>query len=254
MPSIRRIDLNCDLGEGFGVYRPAADAELIPLITSANIACGFHAGDASVMRETVRLCAMHHVAVGAHPGLPDLQGFGRRNMAITPQEAYDWTLYQLGALSAFTMAEGVRLHHVKPHGALYNMAAKDARLADAIAEAIVRFDRSLVLYGLAGSELIEAGRRKGLRTASEVFADRAYCSDGSLAPRTMAGAVLEREEDVVRQVMGMVMEGAVRSIEGATVPIQADTLCIHGDTPQAPQLAKRIGQELQKAGVLVQAP
>ena len=185
------IDLNADLGESFGAWRMGDDAGVMPWITSANIACGFHAGDPTTMRATIALCAQHGVAIGAHPSLPDLQGFGRREMKISPDEVYAQTLYQVGALHALTKAAGTQLHHVKPHGALYNMAARDAALAGAIARAVHEFDASLVLFGLAGSALPKAGTATGLRVAHEAFADRRYQADGSLTPRSQSGAVID---------------------------------------------------------------
>ena len=180
---MHRIDMNCDLGESFGAYTIGNDAAILPFVTSANIACGFHAGDPGVMRKTVRLALDCHVALGAHPGLCDLQGFGRRKMDISPQEAYDLVLYQIGALYAFIRAEGAVMQHVKPHGALYNMAAKDSKLAEAIAEAVYKVEPELILFGLSGSELIRAAKKTGLQTAEEVFADRSYQADGTLTPR-----------------------------------------------------------------------
>ncbi|WP_212969444.1 LamB/YcsF family protein [Paenibacillus cineris] len=243
------IDLNSDMGEGFGVYRIGADEELMGEITSANIACGYHAGDPSVMRRTVKLALSRGVAIGAHPGLPDLAGFGRRNMDISPEETLDLVTYQIGALQAIAKQEGGRLHHVKPHGALYNMAAVSAPLADAIAEAVCRTDESLILYGLAGSELLAAGARYGLTTASEVFADRSYQPDGTLTPRRLPHALITDTDQAVRQVIRMVKEGTVTSADGAEVSIQADTVCLHGDGEHAITFARELRARLESEGI-----
>jgi UPF0271 protein len=246
-----RVDLNCDLGESFGAWTLGADAEVLASVTSANVACGFHAGDPSVMKRTVRLAGAAGVAVGAHPGLPDLAGFGRREMNVTGEELYDLVLYQVGALAAIARGEGVRLEHVKPHGALYNMAARDPRLADAIALAVRAFDSSLVLFGLAGSALVAAGEAAGLRVASEVFADRAYEPDGSLMSRARPGAVVHDPAEVVKRAIAMVREGAVTAADGSRVPLRADTICVHGDTPGAADIARRLRRGLEEAGIAV---
>lgn len=248
-----RIDLNSDMGESFGVYTLGQDGPLLDVVSSANIACGFHAGDPAVMRKTVQLAVERGVAVGAHPGLPDRQGFGRRNMAITPEEAYDMVVYQVGALYGFVRAAGGRMEHVKPHGALYNMAAKDPTLALAIAQAVYAVDPSLVLFGLSGGELVKAGRRVGLQTASEVFADRTYQGDGTLTPRRQPDALIRDADQAVAQVIRMVKEGKVRSQQGTDVEIRADTVCIHGDGPNAVEFARRIRQALAAAGIAVKA-
>lgn len=250
---MHHIDINCDMGEAFGNYAMPNDVLLFNFISSANIACGFHAGDAAVMQDTVALAIKHNVAIGAHPGLQDLQGFGRREMHITPQEAYQITLYQIGALAAFVKAAGAQLHHVKPHGALYNMAARDLKLAQAIAEAVYDFDPSLILYGLAGSQLIHAATNKGLQSASEVFADRTYQDDGSLTPRTQANAMISNEADALAQVLGMVKQQQVTSVHGNIVSLQADTLCIHGDGPHAGTFAKTIYEALISEGITLKA-
>lgn len=246
-----RIDLNCDMGESFGAYTMGNDIAILDYVSSANIACGFHAGDPSTMRKTVREAVARGVAVGAHPGLPDLQGFGRRNMAVSPAEAYDMVLYQVGALAGYVQALGARLGHVKAHGALYNMAAKDYPLAEAIAQAVHDFDRTLVLFALAGSEMIRAAEKVGLRAAGEVFADRSYQDDGTLTPRSQPGAMIEDEEAAVLQVKRMVTQGLVRSVRGNDVAVRADTLCIHGDQPGALAFVKRIRAELERDGVQV---
>jgi 5-oxoprolinase (ATP-hydrolysing) subunit A len=247
------VDLNADVGESFGAWTLGHDAALFMHITSANVACGFHAGDPGVMRATVELAREHGVAVGAHPGFPDLSGFGRRDMHMSPREVEDLVVYQIGALAGVAAAQGVRLQHVKAHGALYNMAVTDLVLADAIAAATAAIDRDLVLLGLPGSQLLRAGERAGLRTASEVFADRAYRSDGTLVPRTQPGAVIHDEEAVVRRVIAMVRDGTVTADDGTQVPLRADTICVHGDTPGAAQLAGRIRAALQDAGIHVRA-
>ncbi|MGF9713509.1 LamB/YcsF family protein [Paenibacillus naphthalenovorans] len=245
------IDLNGDMGESFGAYRIGHDEELAKVVTSANIACGFHAGDPAVMRRTVKLCLEHGVEVGAHPGLPDLMGFGRRAMQITPEEAYDLVLYQAGALQGFVRAEGGRMRHVKPHGALYNMAAVQRPLAESIAKAVYRLDPELILFGLAGSELIRAAESIGLRAASEAFADRTYRADGTLTPRTDPEAVIRNARQAADQAVRMVCEGKVKSLQGDEVALAADTLCIHGDGPEALALATLIKERLQHAGVAV---
>ncbi len=247
-----QIDLNCDMGESFGAYTIGRDAEVMPSITSANVACGFHAGDPTVMRETVRLAMAHGVAVGAHPGLPDLVGFGRREMAIGARELEDAVAYQVGALAGLAAAEGVRLQHVKAHGALYNMAAKDPTLADAIARAVAAVDDSLVLLGLPGSELLRAGERHGLRVVAEAFADRAYEPDGSLVSRRKPGAVIHDPAAVVDRVRRMAREGVVRAIDGTDVRLPVGTICTHGDTPGADELVRRIREALERDGVRVQ--
>lgn len=245
------IDLNCDMGESFGAYTIGKDEEILNYITSANIACGFHAGDPSTMRKTVKMALEKNVAIGAHPGFQDLVGFGRREMSITPKEAYDIILYQIGALSAFVRAEGGNIQHVKPHGALYNMAAKSSELSEAIAEAIYKIDSTMILYGLAGSKLVEAGRTIGLRTANEVFADRTYQLDGSLTSRREPNAHISDQEMAVRQVIRMVKEGKVRSVQGEDVSITAQTVCIHGDGEHALDFARYIKTALKDAGITI---
>jgi UPF0271 protein len=249
----KTIDLNCDMGESFGAWTMGRDEAILELVTSANIACGFHAGDPATMMHTVRCAAAKGVALGAHPSLPDLQGFGRRTMSITPEETRGLVLYQVGALEAFARVEGARLRHVKPHGALYNMAAKDRGLADAIAGAARDFDPSLILVGLSGSESIKAGRDIDLRCASEVFADRGYEADGSLSPRSGPGAMITDEEFAVARVLRMVLEGRVESRTGVDVALKADTVCIHGDQPDALGFARRLRRALEDAGVEVRA-
>jgi len=244
-----RLDLNADVGESFGAYQLGQDVRIMSAITSASIACGFHAGDPGIMRETVALAREHGVAVGAHPGFPDLVGFGRREIRATPREVEDLVVYQIGALAAVAAAQGTRLQHVKAHGALYNMAVRDPALADAIARATAAVDTSLILFGLPGSELIASGRRAGLRTASEGFADRAYAPDGTLAPRHAAGAVIEDVDTVVRRAISMARDHAVGAIDGSTVTLEVETICVHGDTPGAAILASQIREALAAAGV-----
>lgn len=248
------IDLNCDMGESFGAWTLGRDAELLDWVTSANLACGFHAGDPSVMARTVRLARDRGVAVGAHPGLPDLQGFGRRAMAVSPEEARLMVLYQVGALAAVARAEGVRIAHVKPHGALYNMAAADPALARAVARAVRDFDPGLALVGLSGSALVVAAEEAGLRAVSEVFADRGYEADGSLTPRTLPGALVEDPALAAERVLRMAREGRVRARTGEDLPIRAGTVCIHGDAPGALAVARAVREALDAAGVAVAAP
>lgn len=248
-----RIDLNADLGESFGPWPMGHDEALMRAITSANVACGFHAGDPGVMRATVALAKTHGVAVGAHPGFPDLGGFGRREMQCTPQEVEDFTVYQVAALAGVSAAQGVRLQHVKAHGALYNMACRDRALADAIARATASVDRSLVLLGLPGSELLRAGERAGLRVAAEVFADRAYEPDGSLASRRKPGSVIHDPAAVVARAVRMVRNRDVVATDGSTITLDADTMCVHGDTPGAADLASAIRSALEASGVTVGA-
>jgi len=246
-----RIDLNSDVGESFGPWKMGADADVMRSITSANVACGFHAGDPGVMRATVRLAREAGVSVGAHPGFPDLPGFGRREMKMSTKDVEDMVLYQIGALAAIALTEGVRLTHVKAHGALYNMAARDRALADSIARAVRTFDRSLILFALPASELLLAGERAGLQIASEGFADRAYDADGSLAPRSDPGSVIEDPAEVVRRSLKMVQEGRVVARNGTELRFHVDTLCTHGDTPGAGELTRLLLEGLRGEGVSV---
>ncbi len=244
-------DLNCDMGEGFGAWNLGNDEAIMPFISSVNIACGFHAGDPSVMKKTVKNALKHQLKIGAHPGLPDLQGFGRRELHISAEEAYDMVMYQVGALSGFVKAEGARMHHVKPHGALYNMAAKSKALSDAIAEAVYKIDPELVLYGLSGSELIRSGLNAGLKVANEVFADRTYQQDGTLTSRKDPDALIKTNQAAIKQVIGMVREGRVISLQATEVNIKADTICIHGDGPSALEFASLIYREFQTEGIRI---
>jgi len=244
-----RVDLNCDLGEGAG-----HDAELMPWITSANVACGGHAGDAASMRATVELARRHQVAIGAHPGFNDREHFGRRELPVTPAEAYDLVVGQVWVLQQIAREAGVRLAHVKPHGALYTMAARDAVLAQAVAGAVRESDPHLILLGLAGSRLLAAGRACGLRVASEVFADRNYQSDGSLVPRAQGDAFVRDGDAAAARVVTMVREGYVWAVDGRSLKIRADTVCLHGDGPDAVALARRLNEALRTAGIELRAP
>jgi UPF0271 protein len=246
-----RIDINSDMGESFGAYTIGHDLGLMKSITSANVAAGFHAGDPSVLRDTIRLAKQHGVAVGAHPGFPDLIGFGRRELNVTPKEAEDFVLYQIAAVAGVASAEGVSVQHVKPHGALFNMAVRNAELSAAIARAVAAFDKSLILFGLPGSEILNAGRAAGLRVAAEVFADRAYEPDGSLASRRKPGSVIHDAAAVVARAVRMVKDQTVVAIDGSVVPLQADTICVHGDTPGSDDLAAKIRSGFEAAGITV---
>ncbi|RJR43383.1 MAG: 5-oxoprolinase subunit PxpA [Desulfobacteraceae bacterium] len=250
----RKIDLNSDVGESFGTYKLGLDEEVIPLITSSNIACGWHAGDPGVMRRTIALSKRHGVAPGAHPGFPDLLGFGRRNMDATLEEIEDYVTYQIGALSAFASQQGVSLQHVKPHGGLYNMAAKDLRIVEAVVKVISRLNRDLLLVTLAGphrKEIEEIGSRHGVRIAFEFFADRGYNADGTLVSRREPGAVIHDNEVAAERVLKMVREGKVISRDGAEIVLSADTICVHGDNPSAVSLTRTIRQALLQAGITV---
>lgn len=249
-----RIDLNSDLGESFGPWRMGHDEALLACVTSANVACGFHAGDPSVMRRTIATATLHGVAIGAHPGFPDLVGFGRREMQVTPEEVEDLVLYQVAALAGIARASGVTLQHVKAHGALYTMACRDARLAKAIARAVAAFDRSLVLLGLPGSRLLEAGAAHGLPVLAEGFADRAYEPDGSLVSRQKSGSVIHDAPTVVERAVRMARDQEVVAIDGSVIDLPIGTICLHGDTPGAADLAKRVRAGLDAAGVRVTAP
>ncbi|MDR2647622.1 MAG: LamB/YcsF family protein [Oscillospiraceae bacterium] len=249
---MQSIDLNCDLGESFGAYTMGRDGEVIPFISSANVACGFHAGDPLVMAQTVQSCKRSGVAVGAHPGFPDLMGFGRRNIAVSPTEAKAYIQYQIGALQAFCTVQGVKLAHVKPHGALYNMAGKDIALARAICEGIAEIDKSLILLALSGSKMIDAAAEIGLPYAREIFADRAYEDDGSLVMRGKPGAMIHDEDTAIARVVRMATQGTVESVTGKTIPIAADSVCVHGDGEKALLFVQRIRSALEKNGVAVQ--
>ena len=251
---MQSIDLNCDMGEAFGNYPMPNDEILLDYVTSANIACGFHAGDPEVMQHSVSMAVKKGVAIGAHPGLPDLQGFGRREMKISANEAYQMTLYQIGALSGFVKAAGGKLHHVKAHGALYNMAARDVALAKALVQAVHDFDAALILYALAGSEMVEAAKKTGIVCASEVFADRTYQDDGSLTPRSQSNALITDEQQSISQVLLMVGKQQVISVNQKNIPLKAETLCLHGDGLHAVEFAKMINQKLKSEGITIKAP
>lgn len=244
-----RVDLNSDLGESFGRYTLGMDDQVIPLITSANVACGYHASDPVVMAKTIAMVREAGIRAGAHPGFPDLMGFGRRNMVITPAEARAYVLYQLGALDGFCRAAGIRMQHVKPHGALYNMAAKDYELSKGICQAIAEFDKDLIVLALSGGELVRAAKALGLRTALEVFADRAYEEDGTLVSRGRPGAMITDENEAIARVVRMVKEQKVTAITGKDIPIRADSVCVHGDGEKALAFVERIRQALEGEGI-----
>ena len=243
------IDFNCDMGESFGMYKMGFDEEVIKHISSANIACGFHAGDPMWMRKTVDLAEQHGVGVGAHPSYPDLNGFGRRNMNATPEEVRNDVVYQAGALKAFTSNRN--LQHVKPHGAMYNQAVDDADLGKSICEAVLEVDSNIILLALAGSTWIDVAKGMGMRVAREVFADRAVNSDGTLVPRSIEGSVIHDINEVVERSLRMVTEGKILSVEGDIVEVEADSICLHGDTPGAVDMAKILKREFLAAGVEV---
>ncbi|HTU02362.1 MAG TPA: 5-oxoprolinase subunit PxpA [Candidatus Sulfotelmatobacter sp.] len=245
----RAVDLNSDMGESFGVYPMGVDNEVLRWVTSANVACGWHGGDPAVMRATVRRAKELGVAVGAHPGYPDLLGFGRRVMQISQEEARDYTVYQIGALRAFAEAQGLRLQHVKAHGALYNAAVKDPELSRGIAEGVAEAGRELILVGLPGSEIIKAGRALGLRVAREAFGDRAYNEDGTLVSRKIPGSLITDPDAVAQRVLDMAAEGRIIAITGKPIRVEADTICLHGDTPGAPAIARRVHERLKAAGL-----
>lgn len=246
------VDLNCDLGEGFGIYQFGNDEDIMKYISSANIACGFHAGDPYIMKKTIEMATRNAVKIGVHPGFPDIMGFGRRNMNLTADEVYSIVLYQIGALHAFVKAKGVKLHHVKPHGALYNMCAINQLLADAVAKAVYDFDPTLTLYGLANSELVSAGKKYGLTVFQEVFADRTYQISGTLTPRTDANALILDEQQAIDQTLQMVKENKVTTVTGETIAIQADTICLHGDGKHAVLFAKKIREAFEKEKIQIQ--
>ena len=243
------VDLNSDLGESFGAYTIGCDELVLPLVTSANVACGFHASDPVVMKKTVEMAAGAGIQVGAHPGYPDLMGFGRRNMAVTPDEAKAYVLYQLGAMSAFCRSAGLPMQHVKPHGALYNMAGKDYALSKGICEAIREFDPGLIVLALSGGELLRCARNMGMRAASEVFADRAYEEDGSLVNRRKEGAMITDEDLAIERVIRMIKERKVTAVTGKDIPIQADSICVHGDGPKALAFVRRIREAVKAEGI-----
>lgn len=245
------VDLNADMGESFGAWQMGNDAELMNYVSSINVACGFHAGDFSVIRQTIEAGIKKNLAIGAHPSFPDLQGFGRRFMKLSPKEIFDCVLYQVSALKGICEALGGRLHHVKPHGALYNFAAKDKFAAKAIAEAVKSIDENLFIYGLSDSFLISEAEQAGLQTQSEVFADRTYQADGSLTSRTEPNALITNAEKSVSQILEMIENGTVTATDGAKVEIKAETICIHGDGANAVQFARNINKILTENGVII---
>ena len=245
------VDLNCDMGESFGNYKIGQDDEVIKYITSSNIACGFHAGDPNVMRYTVKLAKKNNVAIGAHPGFPDLQGFGRRNMDITPKEVKNIITYQIGALHAIAKTEGMILQHVKPHGALYNMIANDKKLGQAVVEAILEIDKNLILVGLANSEIIDIALKLGLKVAREGFADRAYNSDGTLVRRSITGSVIADPDIIANRVIKMINQHKVETIDGKIIDLQVDTICLHGDNKNALNIIKVIRKILTKEKIKI---
>lgn len=245
------IDLNADAGESYGAFTYGHDREIFPLVTSVNLACGFHGGSPTRIREAVALAKAHGVAVGAHPGFPDLVGFGRRDMALSPEEVYADLLYQIGALYAFLKTEGLSLHHVKPHGALYLRACRDRETARAIAEAVKAFDPEVPLVVLPGTVYEEEARRAGLRVVLEAFPERAYLKNGQLAPRSLPGSWISDPKEAARRALRMVLEGKVEALDGGEVEVKAETLCIHGDNPNAPEVALAVRRALEEAGVEV---
>ena len=247
-----KIDMNSDIGESFGAYKMGDDAAVLEAVTSANIGCGFHAGDPLVMRKTVALCRERKVAVGAHPGYPDLAGFGRRNLTCTPDEVYSYCLYQIGALKAFCKAKGLALQHVKAHGSMYNQAARNHELALAIASAVKDAGSGfIILLGLANSEFDKAAKEIGIPYAAEAFADRGYMPDGTLVPRSQPGAIIHDAELAARRVVRMATEGKVEAIDGSIIDFRPASVCFHGDTPEAVQMAKAVRKALEEAGVAV---
>lgn len=246
-----RVDMNSDLGEGFGAWTMGDDAAVLESVSSANIACGFHAGDPSIMRKTVEMCAKKGVGIGAHVSWPDLIGFGRRNLACSPDEVYDYSVYQIGALAAFCRAVGTKLRHVKPHGAMYNAAAKDKALAEAIARAVKESCDGAILLGLAGSEFAPAARSVGVPFAAEAFADRAYMADGLLMPRKLPGSVIHDEAAAAARVVRMVTEGKVEAADGTVIDFRPDSICLHGDTKEAVSMAAAVRRALEEKGVKI---
>jgi len=246
------IDLNSDLGESFGAYTIGRDEEILDIVTSANIACGFHAGDYNVMYKTVKMAKEKNVGIGAHPGLPDLLGFGRRAMQIDSEDIYHFTAYQVGALSAFCKLHQVPMQHVKAHGELFHMATHDLQVAEAIARAVSEVDKELILFGSSGSKIIKAGEKYGLQTVSEVFADRTYQPDGSLTQRSERNAMITDIDQAVKQVLSMVLKGKVIAVDGSEVQVEANTICVHGDGSHALEFAKQLRDRLSQEGIRIQ--
>ncbi len=251
-PTVKKIDLNSDLGEGFGKYKLGNDEEMMKYITSANIACGFHAGDPLIMERSVKLAIKHGVAIGAHPGFPDLMGFGRREIKVTTEEVRDYVIYQVGALLAFVRTLGGNMQHVKPHGALYNIACQDYKIAHAIARAVYDVDKELILVGLSNSQILKAGRKVGLKVASEAFADRTYMQDGSLLPRNVKGAVLDNVEQILDRALEIVEKGTITTVNGSKIEVEADTICVHSDTPKSVEITKKLKETLVRHGIKVE--
>lgn len=249
---MHRIDLNSDLGESYGPYIIGNDDEVLKHVTSVNVACGFHAGDPQVMEKTVQKALENNVAIGAHPGFPDLRGFGRRPMVISPEEAKAYVIYQISALNGFIKAVGGKMQHVKPHGALYNMAAEDYELARAIAEAVYAVDSDLILMGLAGGKLVQAGKDVGLQTANEVFADRRYTSEGTLVSRTEENAVIHDKDEAAQQIIDIVQNGKIKTVDGSVIDIEADSICVHGDNEEAVALVKHLRKTLKNSKISIQ--
>ncbi|MFD1609375.1 LamB/YcsF family protein [Oceanobacillus luteolus] len=245
------VDLNSDLGESFGAYIIGQDELVMKHISSANIAAGYHAGDHNVLSRSVKMALENHVGIGAHPGFPDLQGFGRRNLFLNPEEIYNMVVYQIGAVKAFVKVHKTVLNHVKPHGALYNIAARDKETAQAIAQAVYDVNPELILFGLSGGELLKAGEKIGLKTAAEVFADRSYQPDGTLTSRTEPNALIHDPDEAVHRVITMVKDGKVEAVDGSNIPIQADTVCVHGDSEQALAFVTKLRQDLVKNGITI---
>lgn len=248
-----RVDLNSDMGESFGVYKLGGDEEIIQYVTTANVACGWHAGDPMVMDRVVKMAKERGVVVGAHPGYPDLMGFGRRKMTLSFQEVKNYVKYQIGALAAFTQSYGMKLNHVAPHGAMGNQCQYDEEISEAIVEAVLEFDKDLMIYYCAGAVLGQIAESKGLRIASEIFADRAYMDDLSLVPRKVEGSMITDEDVAIKRCVRMIKEGKVTSINGKELDIKGDTLCVHGDGPKALEFVRRICDEFNKEGIIIKS-
>jgi UPF0271 protein len=245
---MKSIDLNCDLGEGYGIYQAGPDEAIYPLISSANIACGFHAGDPQTMRQSVSLAVRHGVSIGAHPGTPDLQGFGRRGIELSTEEIENVFLYQIGALEAFAREAGARIHHIKPHGWFYNRASTDYNLAKTIVRTLKKLNPDWILFGAAGSELVNAAKQEGLPVAEEVFADRTYKNDGRLTPRSQPGSLITDPAQAAGQCLDVILNGHLKTGEGTELSLRADTICVHGDNPSALPILERLRQELLTNG------
>lgn len=245
------VDLNSDIGESFGAYKIGMDEEIVKHVTSINCACGYHAGDPLIMDKTVKAAVENNVQIGAHPGYPDLMGFGRRKIAVKPEEARAYMLYQVGALSAFAKAHGTKLQHMKLHGAFYNTACNDEKLANAILDAVEEFDKDLILMVLSGSYIAKEGKKRGLRVAQEVFADRGYNEDGSLVNRSLPGAFVKDPKEAIPRVIKMIKENKVVTADGKEIDIVADSICVHGDNPEALEFVKNIRKGLEDEGIVV---